>query len=117
MSDGAAGVIGVVITTVSSAAEADAIAARLVGDRAAACVTALPGARSLYRWKGGVERAEETVLVVKTRSECVDRVAEQVRSLHSYETPEILCCPHVPASAAYAAWVAGEVDACPADRS
>jgi periplasmic divalent cation tolerance protein len=109
--------IGVVITTVSSAAEGETLAAQLVGERAAACVTALPGARSLYRWKGEVEHAEEIVLLVKTRSECVEHVAERIRALHAYETPEILCCPGVRASEAYAAWVAEEVDECPADRS
>lgn len=66
---------------------AERIGAALVERRLAACANILPGVRSIYRWKGEVERAEEVVLLAKTRAELVDRLCEAVVELHPYECP------------------------------
>src|SRR4029453_8555566 len=59
-----AGAIRVVWTTLP-ARNARAVADALVTERLAACVNAIPRVRSVYRWKGKVERASETLLLVK----------------------------------------------------
>jgi periplasmic divalent cation tolerance protein len=104
--------IGVVITTVADAEQARALGERLVRDRAAACATTLPHARSVYRWKGATESTEEVILVLKTRAGCVDRLADALRTLHPYDVPEILVFANVRASAEYTAWVEDEVPPC-----
>ncbi len=96
------------MTTVGSPEAARALAGALVGERLAACVTAVPGAASVYRWRGAVETSDEVVVVVKTAVERVDAVVERIRGLHPYEVPEILFAGHVGASGPYAAWVAEE---------
>ncbi len=86
---------------------ADAIASALVEERLAACVNAIPGVRSTYRWQGKVEREQETTLLVKTSAAALERCAARLRALHPYECPEILVLtPDTAASfAPYAAWV------------
>ena len=48
---------------------------------------------SLYRWQGKVERAEEAVMIVKTRATLADAVSDAVKELHDYDTPAILVMP------------------------
>jgi periplasmic divalent cation tolerance protein len=59
----------VALSTVGSAEDAERIARALVERRLAACVNVVPGMVSVYRWKGGVERDEERLLVIKTRAD------------------------------------------------
>lgn len=86
---------------------ADAIATALVEERLAACVNALPGVRSTYRWQGKVEREGETTLLVKTSAAALARCTARLRELHPYECPEIVVlAPEVATSfAPYVAWV------------
>jgi periplasmic divalent cation tolerance protein len=95
-----------VLTTVPDTATAQDIADALVGGGLAACVTALPMARSTYRWQGTVERADEIPLMIKTTRERLDALTEALRSRHPYEVPEILALPVETGLPAYLDWVA-----------
>jgi periplasmic divalent cation tolerance protein len=87
--------------------KADDIARALVDDRAAACVNAIPGVRSTYRWQGKIEQDAETTLLVKTSAATLERCVARLRQLHPYEVPEIVVLqPDVPASwRPYVEWV------------
>jgi len=80
----------VVLTTVKNRAEAKRLAERLVSEKLAACVSAVPNVTSVYRWRGKVERAREVLVVVKTSMKKLDRLIPRIKELHSYEVPEIL---------------------------
>lgn len=95
----------VVLTTVSDDAEASRIAHALVGERLAACVTALGPARSVYRWHEAVETAEEVPLVIKTSGACWPALRDRLRALHRYELPEMLVLRAADGLPAYLAWV------------
>ena len=95
----------VVLVTAPDLRVARRLADALVGERLAACVTALPGARSTYRWKGKVERAREVVLMIKTRASLAKRVERRVRDLHPYDVPEILALPVAAGEARYLRWI------------
>jgi periplasmic divalent cation tolerance protein len=81
------------------------IAAALVGEGLAACVSLLPGVRSVYRWEGAVRDDPETVLLVKTRVERLAALSARIVALHPYELPEQLVLEPSGASAAYVAWL------------
>jgi len=100
----------VVLSTAWSSAEADRIAAALVDERLAACVNVVAPITSIYRWRGAVERAEEVLLIVKTRRTLVARVTARIRALHSYELPEAIALAIQGGSAEYLAWIAGETE-------
>jgi periplasmic divalent cation tolerance protein len=95
----------VVLVTAPDLKAARRLADALVGERLAACVTAVPGARSTYRWKGKVERAREVVLMIKTRASLAKRLERRVRELHPYEVPEILALPVASGEARYLRWI------------
>src|SRR5436190_24051326 len=97
-----------VYTTWPSTADAEAAGRVLVERRLAACVNILPGMISHYRWEAKIERAEETVMIIKTRASLADAVSDAVKELHSYETPAILVIPLESVEKTYLAWLLAE---------
>ncbi|OHX14968.1 cation tolerance protein [Chromobacterium sphagni] len=81
------------------------IAATLVAEQLAACVNILPPCRSVYRWQGAVEQAEETPLLIKTRRDAYPRLESRLAQLHPYEVPEIIALPLERGLPSYLTWV------------
>jgi periplasmic divalent cation tolerance protein len=99
----------VVLVTASSPDEAARLARALVDERLAACVNVIPGLRSIYRWQGQVEEADEVLLIVKTARHLLAPLTERVRTLHSYSVPEVIALPITGGSAPYLEWLAAQV--------
>lgn len=97
-----------VLTNLPDQASAQALAATLVTERLAACVNLLAPCRSIYRWQGEIESAEETPLLIKTTAECYAALEAAIRAGHPYELPEIIAVPIVRGLPEYLAWVAAE---------
>jgi periplasmic divalent cation tolerance protein len=104
--DSAAFSFVVVLTTLPREADASRFARTLVDEGLAACVNVLPEMRSIYRWEGAVHEEPERQLVIKTSAARVEALEERIRTLHSYDVPEILVLPIVSGSRAYLSWVA-----------
>jgi periplasmic divalent cation tolerance protein len=99
--------IRVVLTTFASADDAAKAVRILVDEQIIACGTILPGARSIYRWKAAIEDSEEAVVLLKTSAERFPALEERLRSIHPYETPEIVALDPTAVSKDYADWVIG----------
>ena len=95
----------VVLMTAASSEEATRIAEILVTQRLAACVQVLPEMQSIYFWKDEVQRDREVLMVAKTVRANFAALEQQVRALHSYETPEIVALPIVDGSEGYLEWL------------
>jgi periplasmic divalent cation tolerance protein len=96
--------IALALTTTSDPSSAETLARTLVADGLAACATIIPGARSIYRWKGDIEDAAETVILLKTTSARLPMLRRRLRSLHAYELPEDIGLVAT-AGSAYRSWV------------
>lgn len=99
----------IVLSTASSMEEAKKIATALVERRLAACVNVSGPVDSVYRWKTGVERAQEWLLIVKTTASMTSAVGDAIQELHSYELPECVALPVEDGSEAYLAWIGENV--------
>ncbi len=97
-----------IYATFPSAEEAQRIARTMVEERLAACANVLAGCRSIYRWEGAVEEAEEVAALFKTRAEQAQHLIARIAALHSYEVPAITVWPIGDALPAYAEWVKAE---------
>ena len=82
-----------VLTTMKARAEAERMAKKIIGEKLAACVNIVPSISSTYRWKGKIERSRETLLLIKTSGEKLDKLIKRIKKLHSYEVPEIIALP------------------------
>jgi len=96
-------------TTVGSEADARRLAAALIEHRLAACVQVEAGLVSHYRWQGAVHADAEWRLTIKTLPAMGDTLRAYLVAHHPYGLPQLLW-QEMGASAAYAAWVAAEVD-------
>jgi periplasmic divalent cation tolerance protein len=99
---------GIVLVTVASKEEGEAIASALVEAKLAACVTLFP-VQSLYTWKGKVHSDSEWQLTIKTALACFPALSAKIQSLHSYEVPEIIALPIVAGSQPYLDWIGENV--------
>jgi periplasmic divalent cation tolerance protein len=97
-----------VYVTTPDAACAERIAQSVLAQRLVACVNILPGVRSLYWWKGALERAEETVLVAKTEDDHFDALVLAIRAQHPYECPCIAAMPISRSTPDFLAWIEHE---------
>ena len=99
----------IVLTTIGSKELAERLAGQLVEGRLAACVNIVGPIRSVYRWREKVEREEEYLLLIKTTQERVAQLQAAFKELHPYELPECVELAIDGGSAAYLAWLTGEV--------
>jgi periplasmic divalent cation tolerance protein len=99
----------VVLTTLSSEADARQLVSALLQARCIACGTLLPGARSLYRWEGEMKEDAEVVVLLKTDVSKWEALVAAIKKLHPYEVPELLALPVERGLDAYLSWLGSEV--------
>jgi periplasmic divalent cation tolerance protein len=89
----------------ASSDEAERVGRTVVDEKLAACINILAPCRSIYRWKGAIETAEEVPAILKTDSGKVKELIERIAALHSYDTPCIVAWPVEAVLPRYAGWV------------
>jgi periplasmic divalent cation tolerance protein len=94
--------------TTGSEEEAEKIAEGLLEERLIACANLVGGIRSLYRWQGKVCDDREIMMLCKTERRLFARLSEKVKSIHSYEVPEIIGLSLVEGWPPYLEWVEQE---------
>ncbi|MGD0169486.1 MAG: divalent-cation tolerance protein CutA [Smithella sp.] len=97
-------------TTTETKKEAQKIAQYLVEQKLAACVQITGPIESTYRWRGNIETADEWLCLIKTREVLFNKVQAAIKTLHSYETPEIIAVPIVKGSKEYLNWLDDETE-------
>jgi periplasmic divalent cation tolerance protein len=97
----------VVVLTTTPHRSGDAIAQALISEHLAACVNILE-TRSLFRWKGEMNREDEELLIIKTRTDKVGETVERICHLHTYELPEIIVLPLIGGYEPYLQWIGQE---------
>jgi periplasmic divalent cation tolerance protein len=98
----------VVLTTLPTTHDAEAFLTALLAERLIACGTVGGAVRSVYRWQGAVEIADEQPIALKTTRDCLSELEAAVRARHPYEVPEWLVLTVEAASAAYGEWIVSE---------
>ncbi|MEP7129687.1 MAG: divalent-cation tolerance protein CutA [Sphingomicrobium sp.] len=93
----------------ANAEEAERVGRAVVDERLAACVNILGPVRSIFRWKGAIETADEAVAIFKTNDAQADALLKRVAALHSYDVPCAVCWPAEKALPDYVDWVEDSV--------
>jgi len=98
----------IVYATFPDIQSARKMAGSLINSRIAGCINMLPGMTSVYRWKGVVETAQETVMIVKTSAALRDEVIKAIELGHPYDTPAILSWDIAGGFTKYIDWIMSE---------
>jgi periplasmic divalent cation tolerance protein len=94
-----------VFITAADREEAGRLAQRLLEERLAACVNIIAGADSRFWWRGRLDEARESLLIVKTRGRLLADVIDAVKKVHSYDVPEIIALPIIGGNPEYLDWI------------
>ena len=89
----------------ANAEEAERIGRAVIEERLAACINILSPVRSIYRWQGRIETADEVAAILKTHHWNSDALIERIAALHSYDVPCIVTWPIDKILRSYADWV------------
>ena len=99
--------ITTIYVTTSTEKEAEQISEQLITRHLVACANYFP-IRSMYYWKGTLEKVEEHGLILKTQASMVDEVVAEINNLHSYEVPCIVTYPIEKGHQDFIDWVVAE---------
>ena len=99
--------IRIVLSTFADSDSAANVVRSLVSEKLAACGTILPGARSIYSWKGVLEDNPEVLVIFKIAAANEVEFIRRLDELHPYDVPEIVSIPPSQWNEAYGRWIAG----------
>jgi len=96
---------GITLCTCPDPETAAAIADSVVAERLAACVNIIDNVKSVYLWQGKKETSQESLLLIKTRSDLYPKLEQHIKSNHPYELPEIVLVRIEQGLPPYLAWI------------
>ena len=95
----------VILITCPNKKEAQKIAQALIAGKLAACVNIIENIQSIFWWKAKVDHARESLLIVKSGKLKLTKIIRLVKSLHSYQVPEIIALPILAGNKDYLRWI------------
>jgi len=95
----------IVLVTALNKEEAEKIAHSLLNERLIACANIIGPVHSLFWWQDKIDKAQEHIILMKTRKDLFSKLSEKVKSLHSYQIPEIIAIPIVEGFKPYMEWL------------
>ena len=98
----------IVFTTIANEEEGVKLVRALLDRRLVACGTIQSGSRSIYRWEGKIADEVEAVIILKTRSGCIEGLRRAFAELHPYKVPELLAIPVTGGLERYLGWINSE---------
>lgn len=93
-----------IILTTCGEKDSEGLTRRLLEEKLCACIS-ITNAKSLYWWKGKIEKGNEALLIIKTKDELADKLMERIKQIHSYENPEIIVLSPEKSAEKYLKWI------------
>ena len=95
----------VVLITAPQGSEPRRLAKLLLEKKLCACVNIIKSVDSLFWWKGKIDHAQESLLVIKTRKDRLASLIKAVKAAHSYAVCEIIALPITAGNKDYLNWI------------
>lgn len=95
----------IVFSTCANEKEAGLISAALIKKRLAACVNIIKGIESVFWWKGKIEKSKEVLLIIKTNKSKLTKATKIIKTMHSYEVPEVIAINIIGGYKPYLGWI------------
>ncbi|MEM2104090.1 MAG: divalent-cation tolerance protein CutA [Candidatus Bathyarchaeia archaeon] len=95
----------IILVTASSKEEAEKISEILLNEKLVACVNIMGPVYSSFWWMGKIDKAEEHLILMKTKRGLFNKLSKRVKAIHSYKVPEIIAVPILEGSEDYLKWI------------
>lgn len=95
----------VILITCANKKEASKIAKHLVEQKLVACVNIVDKIKSIFWWQQRIDSASEVLLIAKSKKLLIKKIIMLVKSLHSYQVPEVIALPIVGGNKDYINWI------------
>lgn len=95
----------IILMTASSIEEADLISNSLLEKKLIACSNIINDMKSTFWWNGNIQKENEVLIIAKSTKALLDNIITEVRSIHSYDVPEILAIPILGGNPDYLDWI------------
>ena len=100
--------VAIIYSTIGDIRDARRIAHTILEEQLVACVNIIPKIESIYKWKGKIENDEECIIFAKTTDKNVKKTIQRIKSLHSYELPDIIVIPIIGGLKEYLDYITNE---------
>ncbi len=97
-----------ILVTTPDNTTAERIAYQLLEKKLAACINIVPNLTSIYKWMGKIETSQETLMIIKTKTELFEEIKKEIRRIHPYQVPEIISIPIQDGNKEYLKWIEEE---------
>ncbi len=95
----------VIFITAKNVKEANKIAEKLIKEKLVACANVIKGVKSIFWWEKKINKADEVLLILKSKKDCFNKVVKATTLLHSYDVPEIIALPIIDGNRGYLKWI------------
>lgn len=100
----------IIFMTASSPEEAKLISNTLLEEKLIACSNTLSDMKSTFWWKGKIQNENEVLIIAKSQKSHLNNIISTVKSLHSYDVPEIIAIPIIGGNPDYLDWLSEETN-------
>jgi len=83
----------------------DVIVDKVLSLKLVACVNVIKDIKSEYFWQGKRCSDKESLLIMKTKLKLFDKIVEEIKKVHPYTVPEIICLPIINGNKEYLDWI------------
>jgi len=91
--------------TAPTKTEAKDIALELLESGLVACCNVISGVESYFVWEEETAKANETVVIFKTRTKNENKIIKLIKEIHSYECPCVIFMPIEDGNPDFLKWV------------
>ena len=100
-----------IITTTNSKKDTQQIKDSILRKKLSPCVQIIRKIESSYLWKGKILSDNENMIFIKTIKENENAIIDQIKSIHTYDTPEIISFDFDILSNKYKKWFDNSIEA------
>jgi periplasmic divalent cation tolerance protein len=83
----------------------DIIIDKVLSLKLVACVNVIKNIKSVYFWQGKRCSEKESLLIMKTKYELFSKTVKEIKKVHPYTVPEIICLPLLKGNKEYFNWI------------
>lgn len=94
----------IIETTCPNLDEAQILATNILNQKLSPCIHFTP-INSAYMWQNSIQKSEETLLRIKSKTSLYPQIEKIIKETHSYENPEIITFEIKNGSQEYLDWL------------